>query len=68
VDDSESSGSFPGFNIPKVSLRPWFERWKSGKKTYNDCLVLKIISGHCGVKVHLKRFSIVDGSMVPRRS
>jgi hypothetical protein len=32
------------------------------EKTYNDCLE-DVILGHCGVRAHLKRFSIVDGSM-----
>jgi hypothetical protein len=33
-------------------------RMEDGQKT-----VSRIISGHCGVRAHLKRFSIVDESM-----
>jgi hypothetical protein len=44
-----------------VSLRPWFEECRTERKLITT--VSSIISGHCGVKAHLKRFSIVDGSM-----
>jgi hypothetical protein len=45
--DSESSG--------------YFEEWRTERKIITT--VSRIISGHCGVKAHLKRFSIVDRSM-----
>jgi hypothetical protein len=42
-----------------VAKQRMLDEWQ---KTYNDS-VSSIISGHCGVRAHLKRFSIVDGSM-----
>jgi hypothetical protein len=45
----------------KVSLRSWFEELRVERKLITT--VLRIISGHCGVKAHFKRFSIVGGSM-----
>jgi hypothetical protein len=47
--------------FPRVSLRPWFEEWRAERKHITT--VSRIISGHCGLRAHLKRFSIVDGSM-----
>jgi hypothetical protein len=55
------TGKFSHFIFPRVSLRPWFEEWRTERKLITT--VLRIISGHCGVRAHLKRFSIVDGSM-----
>jgi hypothetical protein len=46
--------------FPRVSLGPWFEEWRTERKLITT--VLRIMSGHCGVRAHLKRFSIVDGS------
>jgi hypothetical protein len=55
------TGRFSHSIFPRVSLRPWFEEWRKERKLITT--VSRIISGHCGVKTHLKRFSIVDGSM-----
>jgi hypothetical protein len=46
--------------FPRVSLRPWFEEWRAEKKLITT--VSRINSGHCGVRSHLKKFSIFDGS------
>jgi hypothetical protein len=46
--------------LPRVSLKPWFEEWRAKRKLVTT--VSRIISGHCGVRAHLKRFGIVDGS------
>jgi hypothetical protein len=54
-------GRFSHSIHPRVSLRPWFEEWRTEGKLITT--VSRIISRHCGVKAHLKRFSIVDGSM-----
>jgi hypothetical protein len=51
--------------FPRVSLRPWFEEWRTERKFITT--VSRIISGHCGVRAHLIRFSIVDGSMCVSR-
>jgi hypothetical protein len=45
----------------KISLRPWFEECRTKRKLITTAS--SIISGHCGVRAHLKRLSIVDGSM-----
>jgi hypothetical protein len=55
------TGRFSHSMFPRVSLRPWFEEWKTKKKLITT--VSRIISGHCGIRAHLKRFSIIDGSM-----
>jgi hypothetical protein len=55
------TGKFSHSIFPRVSLRPWFEEWKVERKLITT--VSKIISGHCGVRAHLKRFSIVDETM-----
>jgi hypothetical protein len=55
------TGRFSHSIFPRVSLRPWFEEWRAERKLITT--VSRIITGHCGVRAHLKRFSIVDGSM-----
>jgi hypothetical protein len=55
------TGRFSHSIFPRVSLRPWFEEWRAERKLIRT--VLRIISGHHGVRAHLKRFSIVDESM-----
>jgi hypothetical protein len=59
--DVAETGRFSHSIYPRVSLRPWFEEWMAERKLITT--VSRIISGHCGVEAHLKRFSIVDGSM-----
>jgi hypothetical protein len=54
-------GKFAHSIFPRVSLRPWFEEWRTKSKLITT--VSRIISGHCAVRAHLKRFSIFDGSM-----
>jgi hypothetical protein len=55
------TGRFSHSIFPRVSLRPWFDEWRAERRIITT--VSRIISGHCGVRAHLKRFSIVDGSM-----
>jgi hypothetical protein len=55
------TGRFSHSIFPRVSFRPWFEEWRAERKFITT--VSRILSGHCGVRAHLKRFSIVDGSM-----
>jgi hypothetical protein len=55
------TGRFLHSISPRVSLRPWFEEWRTERKLITT--VLRIISGHCRIRAHLKRFSIVDGSI-----
>jgi hypothetical protein len=55
------TGRFSHSIFPRVSLRPWFEEWRAERKLITT--VSRILSGHSGVRAHLKRFSIVDGSM-----
>jgi hypothetical protein len=55
------TGRFLHSIFPRVSLRPWFEEWKVEIKLITN--VSRIISRHCGVRAHLKKFGIVDGSM-----
>jgi hypothetical protein len=55
------TGRFSHSIFPMVSLRPWFEEWRTERKLITT--VSKIISEHCRVRAHLKRFSIVDGSL-----
>jgi hypothetical protein len=55
------TGSFSHSIFPRVSLRPWFGAWRTERKLITT--VSKIISGHCVVRAHRKRFGIVDGSM-----
>jgi hypothetical protein len=43
--------------FPRVSLGPWFEEWRTERKLIPT--LSRIISGHCRVRAHLKRFSIV---------
>jgi hypothetical protein len=52
------TGRFSHSIFPMVSLRPWFEEWRTERKLITT--VTRII---CGVRATLKRFSIVDGSM-----
>jgi hypothetical protein len=59
--DVAETGGFLHSIFPRVSLRPWFEEWRTERKLITT--VSRIILGHCGVRAHLKRFSIVDGSM-----
>jgi hypothetical protein len=55
------TGRFTHSIFPRVSLRPRFEKSKTKRKLMTT--ISRIISGHCGVRSHLKRFSIVDESM-----
>jgi hypothetical protein len=55
------TGRFSHSIFPRVSLRPRFEECRTERQLITT--VSRIISGHCGVRAHLKRFSIVDGSM-----
>jgi hypothetical protein len=41
------TGRFSHSIFPRVSLRPWFEEWKTERKLITT--VSRIISGHCGV-------------------
>jgi hypothetical protein len=59
--DVAETGRFLHSISPRVSLRPWFEEWRTERKLITN--VSRIISDHCRVKAHLERFSIVDGSM-----
>jgi hypothetical protein len=59
--EAVETGRFSHSIFPRVSLRPWCEGWRAERKLITN--VSRIISGHCGVSAHLKRFSIVDGSM-----
>jgi hypothetical protein len=47
--------------FPRVSFGPWFEELRAQRKLITT--VSRIIWGHCEVRAHLKRFSIVNGSM-----
>jgi hypothetical protein len=49
------TGRFSHSIFPRVSLRPWFEEWRVERKLITT--VSRILSGHCGVKAHLKRFA-----------
>jgi hypothetical protein len=53
------TGIFLHSIFPNVSFRPWFEEWRTERKLITT--VSRIISGHCGVRALLKRFSIFDG-------
>jgi hypothetical protein len=55
------TGRLSPSTFPRVSFRPWFEEWRTERKLITT--VLRIILMHCGVRAHLKRFSIVDGSI-----
>jgi hypothetical protein len=55
------TGRFSHSIFPRVSLRPWFEEWRTERNLITT--LLRIISGHCGVRAHLIRFGIVDESM-----
>jgi hypothetical protein len=59
--DVAETGRFSHSIFPRDSLRPWFEEWRTERKLITT--VSRIISGHCGVRAHPIRFSIVDGSM-----
>jgi hypothetical protein len=59
--DAAETGRFSHSIFSRVSLKPWFKEWKTERKLITT--VSRIISGHCGVRAHMKRFSIVDGSM-----
>jgi hypothetical protein len=59
--DVAETGRFSHSIFPRVSLKPWFEKWRTARKLITT--VSRIISGHCGVRAPLKRFSIVDGSI-----
>jgi hypothetical protein len=52
------TGRFSHSIFPRVS---WLGEWKAERKLITT--VSSIISGHCGVRAHLKSFSIIDGSM-----
>jgi hypothetical protein len=54
------TGRFLHSIFPMVSFRPWFEEWRTENNLITT--VSMIILEHCGVRAHLKRFSIV-GSM-----
>jgi hypothetical protein len=54
-------GRFLRSIYPRVSIRPWFEEWRAERKLITT--VSRIISGHYGVRTHLKMFSIFNGSM-----
>jgi hypothetical protein len=51
------TGRFSHCIFPRVSLRPWFEEWRTERK------LITTVSRHCGVRAQLKRFRIVDASM-----
>jgi hypothetical protein len=55
------TGRFSHSIFPRVFLRPWFEECMTERKLITT--VSRIISGHCGVRAHLTRFCIVDGSI-----
>jgi hypothetical protein len=55
------TGRFSHSIFLMVSLRPWFVEWRVERKLITT--VSRIISGHYGGRAHLKRFSIVDGTM-----
>jgi hypothetical protein len=55
------TGRFSHSIFPRVSFRPWFEECRTERQLITT--VSKIISGYCEIRAHLKRFSIVDGSM-----
>jgi hypothetical protein len=42
------TGRFSHSIFPRVSLRPWFEEWKTERNLITT--VSRIISGHCGVR------------------
>jgi hypothetical protein len=50
---AEKSLKQEGSISPRVSLRPGFEEWRMERKLITT--VSQIISGHCGVRAHLKR-------------
>jgi hypothetical protein len=49
-------GRFSHSIFPRDSLRPWFEELRTERKLITT--VSRIISGHCGVRAHLNRFSM----------
>jgi hypothetical protein len=53
------TGEFLHSIFPRVL--PWFEEWRTERKFITT--VSGINSGHCGVRAHLEKLSIVDGSM-----
>jgi hypothetical protein len=48
--------------IPSASLEPWLADWKAKRIVLTT--VSLIMSGHCGVKAHLKRETVKDGMCV----
>jgi hypothetical protein len=54
----ENTGRFTHSIIPSVTLKSWFADWKMERKVVTT--VSRIMSGHCGVRAHLKRFEIVE--------
>jgi hypothetical protein len=52
--------------LPRVSLRPWFESQREGRKFVST--VSSIISGLCAARSHLSRFRIVEEAMSARKS
>jgi hypothetical protein len=57
----ENTGHFTHSIIPSVTLKSWFADWKMERKVVTT--VSRIMSGHCGVRAHLKRFEIVEDGM-----
>jgi hypothetical protein len=56
-------GRFAHAKIPSVSSKPWFADWKKERNVVTT--ILRIISVHCGVNRHMKRFeSVEDGICV----
>jgi hypothetical protein len=56
-------GRFAHSIIPSVSSKPRFADWKKGSNVVTT--ILRIISVHCGVNRHMKRFeSVEDGICV----
>jgi hypothetical protein len=55
------TGRFIHSIFQDVTLQPWFEGQKEERRFV--CTVLRVLSGHCSVRLHLGRFRIVEDLM-----
>jgi hypothetical protein len=59
--DSKDTGRFTHSIFPIVRLKAWFEGYNMDRNTITT--ISRMMSGHCGVKAHLRRFGIVDSDI-----
>jgi hypothetical protein len=59
--DNKKIGHYTHSIMPRVNFKTWFEGLKIEKGIITT--ILRIMSGHCGVRGHLNRFKIVQEPM-----